>query len=142
MTRPRYTLFMTALLVTLGFNLSGCSSYSLKSANALDANHPKYDSQECQGALAQVDVHESVKLARTLASPLLILASGGTLAVPVLASNVGLDTMDNVNASKLSAVCGGRAKSNQLIASEVAAGAAVGLVTGGMKVGAVTTATK
>jgi hypothetical protein len=64
-----------------------------------------------------------------LVSPALIALSGGLL-LPVVAMNTGLDLSDHVDASDMTDRCGGRGKNNADIASEVAAGAALGLAVG------------
>ena len=73
--------------------------------------------------------HKDLKLARMVASPVLVALSGGLL-LPVVALNTGLDLSDHVDASDMADRCGGRGKNNADIASDVAAGAAVGLAVG------------
>ncbi len=73
--------------------------------------------------------HKDLKLARMLVSPALVAFSGGLL-LPVVAVNTGLDLSDHVDASDMADRCGGRGKNNAEIASEVAAGTALGLAVG------------
>lgn len=69
------------------------------------------------------------------ASPALVVVSGGLLAGPVLAANVGFDTADHVTASNISVACGGQPKTTKEIAVDVARGAAFGLTTSGFSSG-------
>lgn len=112
--------------------LSGCTSHSLKAAANLDSNRPEYLSVKCEEAKNSALIQDELKWGRSIASPALILLSGGTLFLPVLASNMGLDTADNIQASNISVACGGKSKSNEEIATNILSGAAVGLVSQGI----------
>ena len=58
------------------------------------------------------------------------MLSGGLLLPAVVATNIGLDTVDRVDASKMEKVCGGEGKTAEEIATGVVKGAAFGLATG------------
>ncbi len=114
-------------LLLLCFVLTGCASQSRKTASNLDMNHPRYASRECQMALGNAQLHDSIKHTRALASPLVLLLSGGSMFVPLLAVNAGLDTVDHLEASDISVYCGGPETPNREIAKEVIKGVGFGI---------------
>ncbi len=116
-----------ALLLCLVLALGACSSQSRRTASNLDMSHPRYASRECQMALGNAQLQDSIKQARVLASPLALLLSGGTLFLPVLAVNAGLDTVDHLEASDISVYCGGPETPNREIAKEVLKGVGLGI---------------
>ena len=122
---PRFSLIVFPLLLSLG----GCASHSELASIQLDKSHPQYVSPECRDSMVTGERHKDLKLARMVASPVLVALSGGLL-LPVVALNTGLDLSDHVDASDMTDRCGGRGKNNTEIASEVAAGAALGLAVG------------
>lgn len=114
------------LLVTL---TSGCASHSGKTYATLDRDSPYFYSSQCQQAARDIEVHDDLKLVRTVVSPVAVIMSGGLLLPAVFAANVGLDTVDRVDASRLDIHCGGQGQSPIQIAEGVAKGAAFGLAT-------------
>ena len=130
---------VTRLLV-LCLPLAGCVSTSSSTFADLDREHPKFQSQGCQTAADDTRIHDELKLIRMVASPVAVILSGGML-LPVVVANVGLDTVDRVDASRLEIHCGGEGKTATQIAEGVVTGAAIGLATGaaiGAAVGPVT----
>jgi hypothetical protein len=125
----RFSLTTRTVVFPLLLSLGGCASHSELTAIQLDKSNPQYASAKCQESIAAGERHKDLKLARMLASPLLVALSGGLL-LPVVAMNSGLDLADHVDASDMADFCGGRGKNNAEIASEVAAGAALGIVVG------------
>ena len=111
-------------------SLLGCASTSGEAYSQLDRSRPEYHSEQCQGAIRDIEVHDGLKLVRSVVSPVAVLLSGGMLLPAVFAANVGLDTVDRVDASKMEVVCGGEGKSAEQIATGVVQGAAFGLATG------------
>ena len=120
---PRLVVF--PLLLSLG----GCASQSELTAIQLDKDHPQYASRECRNSIASSEVHKDLKTATMVASPALVLLSGGLL-LPILAMNTGLDAADRVDASDMANQCGGRGQTSSEIASDVAIGAALGAAAG------------
>ena len=110
--------------------LGACTSQSRKTSSNLDMNHPRYASRECQMALGRAQLHDNIKQSRVLASPVAVLLSGGTLFLPVLAVNAGLDAVDHLEASDISVYCGGPETPNRDIAKEVLMGVGFGIGTG------------
>ena len=123
-------------------SLLGCASTSGEAYSQLDRSRPEYHSEQCQGAIRDIEVHDGLKLVRSVVSPVAVVLSGGAeqprdlqlsggmLLPAVFAANVGLDTVDRVDASKMEVVCGGEGKSAEQIATGVVKGAAFGLATG------------
>lgn len=109
--------------------LAGCASTSGSTFAKLDRSHPSYESERCQEAIRDTSVHDEIKLLRSIASPVAVVLSGGTLLPAVLVANVGLDTVDRVDASKMDVHCGGEGQSAGQITLDVAKGAAFGLAT-------------
>lgn len=117
------------LLLALMVSLGGCASQSELAALRVDPHNPKYRSEGCQSSMAGSTVHRDVKTVSMVATPVLLLLSGGLL-LPVLAANVGLDAVDRIDASNMVTRCGGRGESGSEIAGSVAAGAVLGAATG------------
>ena len=111
-------------------SLLGCASTSGEAYSQLDRSRPEYHSEQCQGAIRDIEVHDGLKLVRSVVSPVAVVLSGGVLLPAVFAANVGLDTVDRVDASKIEVVCGGEGKSAEQIATGVVQGAVFGLATG------------
>jgi len=124
---PKVRLCALAAMLALG--LSGCASQSGQTFAMLDRNHPQFHSEQCQAAIRDTEIHDDVKLLRSIASPVAVVLSGGLLLPAVFASNVGLDTVDRVDASRLDISCGGAGQSAGQIAEGVVKGAAFGLAT-------------
>jgi len=70
--------------------LTACASQSTRTVAGLDKSKVEYSSDQCRQAIDGADVQENVKLSRVVLSPALVLLSGGLLAGPVLAANIGL----------------------------------------------------
>lgn len=118
-----------ALLIALVVSTGGCASQSELAALRLDPKNPRYRSEACQNSIAASAVHRDAKTASMVATPILLIASGGLL-LPVLAANTALDTVDRVDASNMVTRCGGRGESADEIAGSVATGAVMGAATG------------
>jgi len=106
--------------------LAGCATESELAAIRLDHNDPRYASSECQQSIAASAVHADRKNASLVASPALVLLSGGLL-LPVVAVNAAMDYSDHVDASNLSVRCGGKGKSQAEIVESVSTRAAIGV---------------
>lgn len=119
-----------AVLVIL-VSLTGCASQSELMAIQLDSNHPQYNSRSCQNSRAASERHKEAKIASMVATPALLLLSGGLL-LPVVAANAGLDAADRLDASTMAESCGGQGLSTSDIVKDVAIGASVGVATGGL----------
>lgn len=115
----------TVLLLSAVAALAGCATESELAAIGLDHNDPKYATDACQQRIAASAIHTDLKNASMVASPALILLSGGLL-IPVVVANAAMDYSDHVDASSLSVNCGGKGKSQAEIAGSVSARAVIG----------------
>jgi len=111
--------------------LSGCASHSQRAVALLDGSKPEAQTKACETAVKKAEVQDTLKNTRVIAAPALVVLSGGLLALPVLAANLGLETYDQVDAATIAESCGGEVKSVERIALEIGGTAAMGLVGGG-----------
>jgi len=116
----------SVLLLCAVAALAGCATESELAAIRVDRNDPKFASDACQRSLAASTVHTDLKTASMVASPALVLMSGGLL-VPVVAANAAMDYSDHVDASNLSVRCGGKGKSQAEIVERVSTRAMIGV---------------
>lgn len=117
-----------AVIALVSTALCSCASESELTAIRLDTSHPLYASESCQQSLSAAQIHQDAKLVTSLATPVLVLLSGGLL-LPLVGANAGLDTIDRIDASNMATRCGGKGKTANQITDGVVQGAALGLVT-------------
>lgn len=117
------------LVVVLTIFLAGCASQSTRAYFDLDKDHPDYLTQECQKAIEDTNVHDDLKLVRTIVSPVVLFFTGGAALPIVVAGNAGLDYADRSDASAMNSWCGGRVSTDEEIAQGVAEGVALSVVT-------------
>jgi hypothetical protein len=122
-------LIRLSLLVLLSAAFYGCASESELTAIRLDTDHPLYKTEACQQSIKDGERHKELRSARVLLSPVLVVMSGGLL-LPLVAANVGMDTVDHVDASNMATRCGGKGKTGSEITESVVKGATLGIVTG------------
>lgn len=125
----RFLYRLQRLSLPLLLSLCGCASQSELTSIRLDPTHPKYATKACRESIAASEIHKDMKTATMVASPALIVLSGGLL-LPLVAMNAGIDVADRVDASDMAAQCGGRAQKSSEIAADVAVGAAMGVAAG------------
>ncbi len=121
---------LSMLLLPLAALLTSCASQSELMEMGLDPAHPKYQTTACRESRGGSAFHRDAREVSMVASPLLVVLSGGLL-LPVVAANAGLDYVDRVDASNMATRCGGRGNSADDIARSVTAGAALNAMTGG-----------
>ena len=80
-------------------------------------------------------MHDEIKFARSIATPSLLLLTGGGYLLPLLGVNMGLDALDHFDASYVSKVCGGMEIPSRNILERVVLGAGFSWFTGNVKVG-------
>lgn len=119
-------LIALALVSTV---LGGCASESELTAIRLDTSHPLYATESCQQSVNAARIHQDAKLVTSVATPVLVLLSGGLL-LPMVGANAVLDASDRIDASNMATRCGGKGKTAEQITEGVVQGAAFGLVTG------------
>ena len=119
----------------MGYLITGCASHSYRAAMNLDSSNPKFETAECQSAIKTAEAHENIKYARTLGTPVAIIATGGILAIPLIIANGGSDVVDNVHSSELLEKCSDKTKSNFEIAADSSVNVGLSLVSGGLTSG-------
>lgn len=121
--------------ILLWLALSGCASQTRNMADSINPSTPQFNEPACQRSFALAPMHDEIKLARSIATPSLILLTGGGYLLPLLGMNMGLDALDHFDASYVSKVCGGMATPSRNILERVVLGAGFSLFTGNVKVG-------
>ena len=121
--------------VLLWLGLTGCASQTRTMADSINPSTPQFNEPACQRSFALAPMHDEIKFARSIATPSLLLLTGGGYLLPLLGMNMGLDALDHFDASYVSKVCGGMATPSRNILERVVLGAGFSLFTGNMKVG-------
>jgi hypothetical protein len=102
-------------------------------AESISSQDPHYKDAACQRSFDLAPLHDEIKLTRSIATPTLLLLSGGSYLLPLLTVNMGLDALDQLDASHVSKVCGGFATPVRNIFEKVVLGAGFSLFTGNVK---------
>ncbi|MFY9127881.1 MAG: hypothetical protein WAO82_04285 [Limnohabitans sp.] len=130
MTRLWHSLF-----VVWGLSLSGCASHTRSMADSISPQDPQYQAAACQRSFELAPLHDDIKLTRSIATPSLLLLTGGGYLLPLLGVNIGLDALDQLDASHVSKACGGLGTPAKNILERVVLGAGFSLFTGNVKMG-------
>jgi hypothetical protein len=120
----------------LALSLSGCASQTRNMAESINPHGSQYKEVVCQRSFELAPFHDDIKLTRSIATPTLLLLSGGGYLLPLLGVNMGLDALDHLDASHVSQACGGFATPSENILEKVVLGAGFSLFTGNVKLGA------
>lgn len=129
-------LIVLVSVTLLALTLSGCASQTRSMAESISPHGPQYKDAACQRSFELAPLHDDIKLTRSIATPTLLLLSGGSYLFPLLGVNMGLDALDHLDASHVSKVCGGFATPAENILEKVVLGAGFSLFTGNVKLGA------
>ena len=121
--------------VLLWLGLTGCASQTRTMVDSINPSTPQFNEPACQRSFALAPMHDEIKFARSIATPSLLLLTGGGYLLPLLGMNMGLDALDHLDASYVSKVCGGMATPSRNILERVVLGAGFSLFTGNVKVG-------
>ena len=125
----RIKIFMAVVLIAL----TGCASHTRNMADSINPSTPQFNEPACQRSFALASFHDEIKWTRSIATPSLLLLTGGGYLFPLLGLNMGLDAMDHLDASYVSKTCGGFATPTQNILEKVVMGAGFSLFTGNVK---------
>jgi hypothetical protein len=126
-------IYIKIFMVVALIGLTGCASHTRNMADSINPSTPQFNEPACQRSFALAPMHDEIKWARTIATPPLLLLTGGGYLLPLLGLNMGLDAMDHFDASYVSKTCGGFATPSQNILEKVMMGAGFGLFTGNVK---------
>ena len=129
------TRLWLSLFVVWGLSLSGCASHTRSMADSISPQDPQYQAAACQRSFELAPLHDDIKLTRSIATPSLLLLTGGTYLLPLLGVNIGLDALDQLDASHVSKACGGLGTPAKNILERVVLGAGFSLFTGNVKMG-------
>ena len=116
-------------------SLTGCASHTRSMALSIKPSSEKFNEIVCQRSFELAPLHDDIRLTRTIATPTLLLLTGGAYLLPVIGINMGLDALDHLDASHVSRVCGGFATPAENILEKVVLGAGFSLFTGNVKLG-------
>ncbi len=129
------TRLWLSLLVVLWLSLSGCASHTRSMADSISPQDPQYQAAACQRSFDLAPLHDDIKLTRSIATPSLLLLTGGGYLLPLLGVNIALDALDQLDASHVSKACGGLGTPAKNILERVVSGAGFSLFTGNVKLG-------
>lgn len=129
------TRLWLSLFVVWGLSLSGCASHTRSMADSISPQDPQYPAAACQRSFELAPLHDDIKLTRSIATPSLLLLTGGGYLLPLLGVNIGLDALDQLDASHVSKACGGLGTPAKNIWERVVMGAGFSLFTGNVKLG-------
>ena len=129
------TRLWLSLFVVGGLSLSGCASHTRSMADSISPQDPQYQAAACQRSFELAPLHDDIKLTRSIATPSLLLLTGGGYLLPLLGVNIGLDALDQLDASHVSKACGGLGTPAKNILERVVLGAGFSLFTGNVKMG-------
>lgn len=104
-------------------------------ADSISPQDPQYQATACQRSFELAPLHDDIKLTRSIATPSLLLLTGGGYLLPLLGINIGLDALDQLDASHVSKACGGLGTPAKNIWERVVMGAGFSLFTGNVKLG-------
>ena len=116
-------------------SLTGCASHTRSMAQSIKSSSEKFKETVCQRSFELAPLHDEIRLTRTIATPTLLLLTGGTYLLPMIGINMGLDALDHLDASYVSKACGGFATPAENILEKVVLGAGFSLFTGNVKLG-------
>jgi hypothetical protein len=109
-------------------NLTGCASSTRSMAESISLHNEKFKDPACQRSFELATLHDDIKLTRTIATPTILLLSGGSYLLPLIGANMGLDALDHLDASHVSQACGGFATPPENILEKVLIGAGFGIL--------------
>ena len=116
-------------------SLTGCASHTRSMAQSINSSSEKFKETVCQRSFELAPLHDEIRLTRTIATPTLLLLTGGTYLLPMIGINMGLDALDHLDASHVSRACGGFATPAENILEKVVLGAGFSFFTGNVKLG-------
>jgi hypothetical protein len=104
-------------------------------AQSIKSSSEKFKETVCQRSFELAPLHDEIRLTRSIATPTLLLLTGGAYLLPMIGINMGLDALDHLDASHVSQACGGFATPAENILEIVVLGAGFSLFAGNVKLG-------
>ena len=115
------------VMLALGL-MTGCASNTRNMSESISPHNEKFKEPACQRSFELAELHDDIKWARTIATPTILLLSGGSYLLPLIGANMGLDALDHLDASHVSQACGGFATPSKNILEKVLIGAGFGVL--------------
>ncbi len=112
--------------------LGACASQSSQAIAKLDTDSAEFHSVPCQNARHNAWLYDEAQKNKLWAGPSVVFLAGPIAVIPVLASNIGLNTADHIQANDISAQCGGKPLTQQALNQNIAVDATISVVVGGM----------
>ena len=124
--------FKVCLWLTAPLLLGACASQSAKAIAKLDTEGAEFNSVPCQNARHNAWLYDEAQKNKIWAGPSVILLAGPIAVIPVLASNIGINTADHIQANDISTQCGGQPLTQDALNQNIAVDATISVVVGGM----------
>jgi hypothetical protein len=121
-------ILIRCALLMMACSLVACASNTRTMADSINPETQQYKTPACQRSFQLAEMHDDIKMSRTIATPTLLVLSGGSLFFPLLGINIGLDALDHLDASHVSKACGGFATPSENILEKVLLGAGFGIL--------------
>ena len=121
-------ILIRCALLMMACSLVACASNTRTMADSINPETQQYKTPACQRPFQLAEMHDDIKMSRTIATPTLLVLSGGSLFFPLLGINIGLDALDHLDASHVSKACGGFATPSENILEKVLLGAGFGIL--------------
>ena len=122
--RPIFWLLLPLLLVA-------CASESGKTIASLDPKSDDFGSRGCQNARHNAWVHDEVKRNKVWVAPSVLFFVGPIAAVPVLATSIGLNAADHLQANDIALQCGGKPLTQTEVNKNIAIDSSIAIAIGG-----------
>jgi len=121
-------ILIRCTLLVMACSLVGCASNTRSMADSISPETQQFKTPACQRSFQLAELHDDIKMSRTIATPTLLVLSGGSLFFPLLGINMGLVALAHIAASPVSKACGGFATPSENIFEKVLIGAGFGIL--------------
>ena len=112
--------------------LGACASQSSKAIANLDSSSPEFSSAPCQNARQNAWFYDEANKTKLWAGPSVIFLAGPLAFIPVLATNIGLNSADHIQANDISTQCGGQPLTQKALSQNIALDATISVAVGGI----------
>ena len=112
--------------------LGACASHSSKAIAKLDSGSPEFSSAACQNARQNAWLYDEAQINKLWAGPSVFFLAGPIAVLPVLATNIGLNSADHLQANDISTQCGGQPLTQKALSQNIALDATISVAVGGI----------
>ena len=120
------------ILLVASLLLGACASHTSKAIAKLDSSSPEFSSAPCQNARHNAWLHDEAQKNKLWAGPSVIFLAGPMAVIPVLATNIGLNSADHMQANDISTQCGGQPVTQKALSQYIALDATISVALGGI----------